>query len=172
MKKYESSATPARITTATLETLLDLWERTDAAPFSLDLATVRGWLMDELERRNPDGFNAWLEQDTPEDKDLRAYMVPTKKRFRDAAGRLTMTIDQVVHATRAEAEAYYQDGGRYTYQGRAYTLRRYTDLDAHGDAVAMAQFTSEDGYNLFTDPARLGTFLPDVSSHGLEITRL
>lgn len=94
------------------------------------------------------------------------------KRYRDAAGRLTMTIDQLAQATRAEADAYYQDGGRYTYQGRAYTLRRYTDLDAHGDAVAMAQFASEDGYNLFTDPDRLGTFLPDVASAGQEIVRL
>lgn len=94
------------------------------------------------------------------------------KRFRDAAGRLTMTIDQVAHATRAEADAYYQDGGRYTYQGRAYTLRRYTDLDAHGESVEMAQFTSEYGYNLFTDPDRLGTFLPNVASDGMEITKL
>lgn len=25
--------------------------------------TVRGWLMDELERRNPEAFDAWLESD-------------------------------------------------------------------------------------------------------------
>ena len=24
---------------------------------------VRGWIMDELERRNPDAFDAWLESD-------------------------------------------------------------------------------------------------------------
>nr|DAF77865.1 MAG TPA: hypothetical protein [Caudoviricetes sp.] len=93
------------------------------------------------------------------------------KRYRDAAGRLTMTIDQIAAATLNEANAYYQDGGRYIYEGRTYTLRRCTDKDAHGNAVEVAQFVDIDGYNLFTDPARLGTFLPDVASDGQEITR-
>ena len=93
------------------------------------------------------------------------------KRYRDAAGRLTMTIDQIAAATLDEANAYYQDSGRYIYEGRTYTLRRYTDKYAHGNAVEVAQFTSADGYNLFTDPARLGTFLPDVAGAGQEITR-
>ena len=93
------------------------------------------------------------------------------KRYRDAAGRLTMTIDEIAAATLDEATAYYQDGGRYIYEGRAYTLRRYTDKDAHVNAVEMAQFVGIDGYNLFTDPARLGTFLPGVASDGQEITR-
>ena len=35
------------------------------------------------------------------------------KRYRDAAGRLTMTTDQLAAATLDEANAYYQDGGRY-----------------------------------------------------------
>ena len=82
-----------------------------------------------------------------------------------------MTTDQLAAATLDEANAYYQDGGRYIYQGRAYTLHRYTSTDAHGNAVEIAQFVGVDGYNLFTDPARLGTFLPDVASDGLEITR-
>lgn len=93
------------------------------------------------------------------------------KRYRDNAGRLTMTIDQIAAVTLNEANAYYQDGGRYVYEGRTYTLRRYTNKDAHGNAVEVAQFTSADGYNLFTDPARLGTFLPCVASEGQEITR-
>lgn len=70
-----------------------------------------------------------------------------------------------------KANAYYQDGGRYIYEGRAYTLRRYINKDAHGDVVEIAQFVGIDGYNLFTDPARLGTFLPCVASEGQEITR-
>ena len=84
------------------------------------------------------------------------------KRYRDAAGRLTMTVDEIAAATLDEANAYYQDGGRYIYEGRAYTLRRYINKDAHGDVVEIAQFVGIDGYNLFTDPARLGTFLPCV----------
>ena len=35
------------------------------------------------------------------------------KRYRDAARRLTMTIDQIAAATLDEAREYYQDGGRY-----------------------------------------------------------
>ena len=93
------------------------------------------------------------------------------KRYRDAAGRLTMTIDEIAAATLEEARSYYQDSGRYIYQGIAYTLRRYTDKDAHRNTVEIAQFVGVDGYNLFTDPARLGTFLPSVVSDGLEITR-
>lgn len=93
------------------------------------------------------------------------------KRYRDAAGRLEMTIDQIAAATLDEANAYYQDGRRYIYEGRAYTLRRYTDKDAHGNAVEIAQFVGIDDYNLFTDPTRLGTFLPGVASDGQEITR-
>ena len=93
------------------------------------------------------------------------------KRYRDAAGRLTMTVDEIAAATLDEANAYYQDGGRYIYEGRAYTLRRYINKDAHGDVVEIAQFVGIDGYNLFTDPARLGTFLPCVASEGQVITR-
>lgn len=66
MKKHEATATPTQITTASLEELLDLWEQTNATPFSLGLATVRGWLMDELERRNP-GRNTALIFATPID---------------------------------------------------------------------------------------------------------
>ena len=79
------------------------------------------------------------------------------KRYRDAAGRLTMTVDEIAAATLDEANAY--------------TLRRYINKDAHGDVVEIAQFVGIDGYNLFTDPARLGTFLPCVASEGQEITR-
>ena len=38
-------------------------------------------------------------------------------------------------------------------------------------AVEIAQFVGIDDYNLFTDPTRLGTFLPGVASDGQEITR-
>ena len=76
MKKYEATATPEQITTASLETLVDLWEATEAAPLTPEMPTVRGWLMDELERRNPEGFNAWLEHEPAlEDKDLRKYII-------------------------------------------------------------------------------------------------
>lgn len=28
---------------------------------SVNIYTVRGWIMDELERRNPDAFTAWID---------------------------------------------------------------------------------------------------------------
>ena len=59
---------------SSLEKLLDLWELTDTLK-GPQVPTVRGWLMDEIERRNPDGFDAWLGQDAPEDQDLRRYVL-------------------------------------------------------------------------------------------------
>ena len=29
----------------------------------VNIPTVRGWLMDELEKRNPEAFDAWMESD-------------------------------------------------------------------------------------------------------------
>ena len=37
-----------------------------------NLTTVRGWLMDEIERRNPEAYEAWLDSDTDDDG-LLAY---------------------------------------------------------------------------------------------------
>lgn len=56
-----------------LSQLLDLWELTESNT-DKNVFTVRGWLMDEIERRNPAGFDAWLDQDAPEDKQLREFV--------------------------------------------------------------------------------------------------
>jgi len=32
-----------------------------------NIFTVRGWLMDEIERRNPEAYDAWIESDTDDD---------------------------------------------------------------------------------------------------------
>ncbi|MCI8624660.1 MAG: hypothetical protein HFG26_13515 [Provencibacterium sp.] len=53
--------------------LLDIWEITGKIK-DLEISTVRGWLMDEMERRNPVGFNAWLNRETPADEALRWHM--------------------------------------------------------------------------------------------------
>ncbi len=57
-----------------LKKLCDLWDLTENMNGS-DVPMVRGWLMDEIASRNPDGFDAWLDQDCPEDKDLRHYVL-------------------------------------------------------------------------------------------------
>lgn len=36
---------------------------------------VRGWLMDAIEERNPEGFDKWIEVEFCEDKDLRNFVL-------------------------------------------------------------------------------------------------
>ena len=39
------------------------------------IPTVRGWLMDAIEEKNPVGFNAWIDSDRPKDSELRKYVL-------------------------------------------------------------------------------------------------
>lgn len=94
------------------------------------------------------------------------------KRYRDERGKLTKSIDEIAAETRAEATAYYIDGGRYLYAGREYVLHLRDDQTADGNKTPVAHFESADGYSLYTAPEKLGTFLPDIASDGLEITRI
>lgn len=43
------------------ETIIATFEYSETQPCSEELAIVRGWLMDELESRNPGAFNSWME---------------------------------------------------------------------------------------------------------------
>lgn len=61
------------LSNATLGDLLDEWELTTHID-DPEIFTVRGWLMDELEKRNPEAFDAWLESEECRDEDLREYM--------------------------------------------------------------------------------------------------
>jgi hypothetical protein len=94
------------------------------------------------------------------------------KRFRDENGQLTIRVKEVAELTLDEANAYYINGEKYTYKDKVYTCYRFLDKDSNGDIQEVIKFTSSDGYNLFVVPERLGTWLPDVASEGLEITRL
>ena len=71
MCKFEQRARQI-LENAQLTELLEEWELT-AGRRDPEIATVRGWLMDELEKRNPEAFNAWLDSDA-EDAELRCYM--------------------------------------------------------------------------------------------------
>ena len=64
----------AMISKLSLEELLTQWELTSVINDE-NIPMVRGWLMEELEKRNPDGFNAWLESELAEDSELRNYMM-------------------------------------------------------------------------------------------------
>lgn len=61
------------LSNATLAELLDEWELTSNVR-TPEIYTVRGWLMDELESRNHEAFNAWLDLDEPHDHLLREFM--------------------------------------------------------------------------------------------------
>lgn len=67
------NALTERLGNLTLNELLAVWDWTTSAE-NEQVPTIRGAIMDELERRNLRGFNAWLDLDAPEDKDLHLYM--------------------------------------------------------------------------------------------------
>ena len=54
------------ITAQTTSQLLDLFDLTEIMN-NKNIPTVRGWIMDELEKRNPEAFDAWMdsEDNTP-----------------------------------------------------------------------------------------------------------
>jgi len=95
-----------------------------------------------------------------------------KKRFRDENGQLTINTKEIAELTLDEANAYYINGEQYKHQYKIYTCCRFLDKDSNGDMQEVIKFASADGYNLFVDPTNLGTWLPDVASEGMEITRL
>lgn len=53
--------------------LLDVWQMTTNCN-EPEIPLIRGWLMDEIERREPERFETWLELDEPNDNDLRAVL--------------------------------------------------------------------------------------------------
>ena len=74
MTKQEKQAREM-LSNATLGDLLDEWELTSSIDDTgISIAIVRGWLMDELESRNPEAFGAWLDQDDATDESLREFM--------------------------------------------------------------------------------------------------
>ena len=54
--------------------LIEGWEIICLQDKSIEKATVKGWYMDEIERRFPKEFNNWLESEDCEDKELRKYL--------------------------------------------------------------------------------------------------
>ena len=46
-----------------IKQLCENWEETNKQDVTIELATVRGWLQDEFERRDQINFDAWLDCD-------------------------------------------------------------------------------------------------------------
>ena len=61
-----------KIAAQSTEQLLDQWELTEHME-GPNVPTMRGWYMDELEKRFPEQFDRWLEESN-EDGDLRRYI--------------------------------------------------------------------------------------------------
>lgn len=62
------------ITSRTTEELLNDWEATSTNE-DPNIATVRGWIMDEISSRYPEKYSAWLESDDClDDMTLREYI--------------------------------------------------------------------------------------------------
>ena len=61
--------------------IIEQFVMTGNMEYTPELPTVRGWYMDELEARDPEAFNAWLDMDAPEDEDLYKFykVAKTKK---------------------------------------------------------------------------------------------
>lgn len=57
-----------------LKKLVELFESTTNMKDAM-IATVRGWLMDAIEAKNPEGFDAWLDSEDNTDESLRAYVL-------------------------------------------------------------------------------------------------
>ena len=61
-----------KIAAQSTEQLLDQWELTEHME-GPNVPTMRGWYMDELEKRFPEQFDRWLEESN-EDGDLCRYI--------------------------------------------------------------------------------------------------
>lgn len=69
--KYEQTASPAIIKNSTTAQLIEIFIMTGSNN-DANIPTVRGWIMDELEARNPEAFDKWLDENS-EDEDLPKY---------------------------------------------------------------------------------------------------
>ena len=56
----------ARLAARTTVQLLTDWDLTEVLPMTPELPVVRGWIMDELKRRDKAAFDAWSDDDDSE----------------------------------------------------------------------------------------------------------
>ena len=65
MTSPETRARNRLASRTTAQLILD-WELTEALPMTPELPIVRGWIMDEFERRDQKAFDAWSEDKDPD----------------------------------------------------------------------------------------------------------
>ena len=109
----------------------------------------------ELSRASAEGRSPGSDDGRPEREKL--------KKYRDMDGKLTMSLEQIKKETATEAAKYYRVSGLY------FNFADFREYVYIGICESLAHFQSFDGYNLFIPIDRLGTFLPDVASDGMEL---
>ena len=62
-KEQADEKARAAMATQTMEQLLCCWDLTEVMLLSQEVATTRGWLMEEFERRDPAAFGRWMDND-------------------------------------------------------------------------------------------------------------
>lgn len=69
--------TPQTLAQFNMDRLCDLLELTGSEKYhpSQELAQVRGLILDAMEAKNPEGFEAWLMSDNDYDSDARKYLL-------------------------------------------------------------------------------------------------
>ena len=90
----------------TTEKLIEMFELTTNMNDE-NIPTVRGWLMDEIEKRNPDGFDKWLDSEDPE------YL---REKMREEAEELLAGFQN--SSTTFEVENIEETGTKYEVEGK------------------------------------------------------
>lgn len=71
MTKNAEKNARAMLSRLSTEQLIKEFDMTEDVPINLELSMVRGWIMDELEKRNPEAFDKWLVLDYPDNELLK-----------------------------------------------------------------------------------------------------
>lgn len=71
MTKNAEKNARAMLSRLSIEQLIKEFDMTEDIPISLELSMVRGWIMDKLEKRNPEAFDKWLDLDYPDNESLK-----------------------------------------------------------------------------------------------------
>lgn len=48
---------------STMQQLLQMWEISEIIEMTESVAMVRGWIMDELKRRDPEAYDRWMDSE-------------------------------------------------------------------------------------------------------------
>ena len=76
MTKNAEKKARAMLSRLPLEQLIKEFDMTEGMSASFELSMARGWIMDELEKRNPTAYDKWLDMDYPTNEALRElYLV-------------------------------------------------------------------------------------------------